>query len=203
MSQVRKALVSNDEGVVITYCKSYNKAVYIVQAREREDYNTIVERYKHLFSVCSNLEIEIFRVELGETEKPLRSVLSTLLRLYREFDEINVVVGDRAASTTLLILATLLLPQDKPVKLLVVSDFEVNVDVARFVEYLKLDDVGKLVYDYVLLFGPAKLGEVARDLDKPVTTVHRKLKGLVEKDLARETESFAYRAEPFIHVHPY
>jgi hypothetical protein len=203
MSQVRKALVSNDEGVVITYCKSYDKAVYIVQAREREDYDSIVEKHKHLFGVCNNVEIEAFRVELGFPEKPLRSVFSTLLKLYREYNEVHVVIGDRAASTTLLVLATLLLPQDKPVRLTAISDFEVNVDVAKFAEYMKLDDTSKAVYDHLLVFGTMKLGEVARILNKPTTTTHRKLKSLVERGLARETESFAFRAEQFIYIHPY
>jgi predicted transcriptional regulator len=198
-----RVLVTNDEGVVITHCKEYSKAVYIVPAKEREDYSAIVERHKHLFSVCNNLEIEIFRLELGLPEKPLRSILSTLLKYYNEFDEIRVVVGDRAASTTLLVLATLLLPQDKQVKLTAVSDFEVHVDVNKFTEYLKLDDVSKLVYDHMLVFGPTKLGEIAEYLNKPVSTMHRKLKSLVEKGLARESETAVFRAEQFIYVYPY
>ena len=199
-----RVLVSNEEGVIITHCKEYSKAVYLVPAREREDYNTVVEKHKHLFSVCGErLEIEIFRLELGFPEKPLRSIFSTLLKLYREHDEIHVVVADKAASTTLLVLATLLLPQDKPVKLVAVGDFEVNVDVNKFVEYLKLDDVSKLVYDYLVISSHAKLGEVAEATDKPVTTIHRKLKNLVKKGLARESETAVFRAEPFIYIHPY
>jgi predicted transcriptional regulator len=201
--QNSRVLVTNDEGVVITHCKEYSKAVYVVPARE-EDYNAIVEKHKHLFSVCGErLEIEIFRLELGFPERPLRSVFSTLLKLYREHDEVHVVVVDKAASTTLLVLATLLLPQDKPVKLTAISDFEVNVDVNKFVEYLKLDDVSKLIYDFLATFGHSKLSEVADHLDKPTTTVHRKLKNLVKKGLVRESETAVFRGEPFIYVHPY
>jgi predicted transcriptional regulator len=203
MSQ-KKALITNSDVALLARCREFEKAIYIVPAKEREDYNEIVKRYEHLYKVCGEgLEIEIFRLELGFPEKPLRSVFSTLLKLYRERDEIHVVVGDRATSTTLLVLATLLLPQDKPVKLTAISDFEVNVDVAKFVEYLKLDDVSKLVYDYLVISSHAKLGEVARYFNKPTSTTHRKLKNLVEKGLARESETAVFRAEPFIYVHPY
>jgi len=199
---VKNVLVTNDERIAIMYCNKYAKAVYVVPARESEDYNTIVERHKYLFSVCSNLEIEIFRLELGWTEKPLRSVFSTLLKLYNEYGEIDVVVGDKAASSALLILATLLLPQERHVRLIAISDFETIVDVAKFVEYLKLDDTSKTVYDYMLVFGDMKLSEVARNLDKPVSTIHRKLKSMVEKKLVRESETGVYRAVQFIHVYP-
>jgi uncharacterized membrane protein len=199
----RRVLITNEEGSLITHCKGYDKAVYVVSAKEREDYDTIVEKHKHIFSVCSNAVIEPFRLELGFPEKPLRSIFSTLLAYYREFDELHIVVGDRAPSTTLLILAALLLPQDKPVRLVAIGEFEVNVDVNKFVEYLKLDDVSKLVYDYLVVFGHSKLGEVAKHLNKPTTTTHRKLKNLVKKGLARESETAVFRAEPFIYVHPY
>jgi len=204
MSLEKRVLITNSEAALLARCGEYNKTVYIVPARENEDYNEIVKRYEHLYKVCGErVEIEIFRLELGFPEKPLRSAFSTLLAYYREFDELHVVVGDKASSTTLLVLATLLLPQDKPVKLTAVGEFEARVDVDKFVEYLRLDDVSKAVYDYLLAFGAMKLGEVERAVNKPTTTVHRKLKNLIRKGLAKESETAVFRAEPFIYVHPY
>jgi hypothetical protein len=200
----KKALITNSDAALLARCREFEKAIYIVPAKEREDYNEIVKRYEHLYKVCGErLEIEVFKLELGFPEKPLRSVFSTLLKLYREHDEIHVVVGDRTASTALLMLATLLLPQDKPIRLVAVGDFEVNVDVNKFTTYLKLDDVSKLVYDYLIVFGHSKLSEVAEYLNKPTSTVYRKLKNLVEKGLARESETAVFRAEPFIYIYPY
>jgi CRISPR locus-related DNA-binding protein len=203
-----RALVTNNDVIVLVHGKDYDKAVYVVFVIGRRDYSDVLKENRALIDVCRgsniNLELEVIQVdELGG--KPFTSTLSTLWKHYREHDEIHVYITptERLVSTTLLALAALSLPVDgKRVKLVAEDmDFRVELDVNAFAKFAALDEVEKKILWYLILWGDAKLSEISTALDKSKTTVYKKLKKLERLGLVKTTETYTYRAEKLVDVH--
>jgi CRISPR locus-related DNA-binding protein len=203
-----KVLVTNSDIIVLAHGKEYDKAVYAVFMAGKKDYSDVIREHEALINVCRNnninLEVEVIRVsELGE--KPFESTLSTMWKHFREHDEMHVYITptEKLVSTTLLALATLSLPINaKKVKLIAEDiDFRVELDVNSYAKLLTLDEVGKKILWYLMIWGDAKLSEIARALSKSRTTIYKKLKKLEKLSLVKTTETYTYRAEKFIDVY--
>jgi len=203
-----KVLITNNDIIILAHGKDYDKSVYVVFVVGGKDYNDVLKDHRAFIDMCSkmniSLEVELVRVdELGE--KPFRSTLSTLLKYYREHDEIHVYItpSEKLVSTTLLALATLSLPVDsKKVKLVAEDiDFRVELDVNSYAKFLTLDEVEKKIVWYLQIWGDAKLSEVSRALQASRTTIYNKLKKLEKLGLVKQTETYTYRPEKFINVH--
>jgi CRISPR locus-related DNA-binding protein len=203
-----RVLITNNDVIILAHGKEYDKAVYVVFVAGKKDYNDVVKEHEAFINVCRsnniNLEVELVRVdELGE--KPFRSALSTLLKYYREYDEIHVYItpSEKLVSTTLLVLATLSLPVDsKKVKLVAEDiDFRVELDVNDYVKFLTLDELEKNIVWYLQIFGDAKLSEITQALRASKTTIYNKLKKLEKLGLVKQTETYTYRADIFINVY--
>jgi CRISPR locus-related DNA-binding protein len=205
---VSKVLVTNNDVIVLTHGKEYDKAVYVVFVAGKKDYSEVLRDHEIILNVCRhdgiNVELEVVKVDELE-EKPFRNTLSTLWKYYREYDEIHVYITptEKTVSTAMLILATLSLPINaKRVKLIAEDiDFRVELDVNSYAKFLTLDEVEKKIIWYLQIWGDAKLSEIARALDKSRTTVYKKLKKLEKLSLVKTTETYTYRAEKFVNVH--
>jgi len=203
-----RVLVTNSDIIILAHGKEYDKSVLLVFVTGKKDYNDVVKEHEAFINACRgnniNLEIELVRVdELGE--KPLRSALSTLLKYYREYDEVHVYIttSEKLVSTTLLLLATLSLPVDsKKVKLVAEDiDFRVELNVNDYAKFLVLDEVEKKILWYLQIWGDAKLSEITQALNKSKTTIFNKLKKLEKLGLVKQTETYTYRSEKFINVY--
>jgi DNA-binding protein Fis len=204
-----RALISNSDIVVLARGKDYDKAVFVVFSASKKDYNDILKEHEAFVNACRhsniNVEIELIRVdELGD--KPFRSVFSTLLKYYREHDELHVYIApsEKPVPATLLVLATLALPlsDEKKIKLTAESiDFRVELNVNDYVKFLTLDEVEKKIVWYLQIWRDAKLSEISTALGKSRTTIYKKLKKLEKLSLVKQTETYAYRSERFINVY--
>jgi DNA-binding protein Fis len=204
---VGKVLVTNNDIVALARGKEYDKVAFIVISKK--DYGDVLKEHEAFIEACRknsiSLEVELVRLdELGE--KPFRSVFSTLLKYYREHDELHVFVASSEVpvSSVLLVLATLALPlsDEKRVKLTAeYIDFRVELNVNEYVKFIKLDEVEKKIVWYLQVWGDAKLSEVATALGKSRTTIYKKLKKLEEISLVKTTETYTYRSEKFINVY--
>jgi len=203
-----RVLITNNDIIILAYGKEYDKSVYVVFVAGKKDYDDVVREHEAFINVCRgnniNLDVEIIRVdELGE--KPFRSALSTLLKYYREYDEIHVYItpSEKPVPTALLALATLSLPVDsKKVKLVAEdTEFRVELDVNSYAKFLTLDELEKNIVFYLQVFGDAKLSEVSRALQASRTTIYNKLKKLEKLSLVKQTETYTYRSEKFINVY--
>jgi hypothetical protein len=103
-----RVLVTNSDIIILAHGKEYDKSVLLVFVTGKKDYDDVLKDHQAFIDVCRdnniNLEVELVRVdELGE--KPLRSALSTLLKYYREYDEVHVYIttSEKLVSTTLLL----------------------------------------------------------------------------------------------------
>jgi CRISPR locus-related DNA-binding protein len=202
-----RVLITNNDVIILAHGKEYDKAVYVVFTSK--DFNDVVKEHEAFINVCRgsniNLEVELVRVnELGE--KPFRSALSTLLKYYREYDEIHVYItpSEKLVSTTLLALATLSLPvkDDKKVKLVAEDiDFRVELNVNDYVKFLTLDETEKKIIWYLQIWGDAKLSEITQALQASKTTIYNKLKKLEKLSLVKTTETYTYKSESFINVY--
>jgi CRISPR locus-related DNA-binding protein len=203
-----KVLITNSDIIILAHSKDYDKAVFVVFSAGKKDYNDVLKDHEGFIGVCSkmniNLDVELVRVD-EPGEKPFRSTLSTLWKYYREYDEIHVYITptEKTVSTTMLILATLSLPINaKRVKLIAEDiDSRVELNVNDFVKFLTLDEVEKKIIWYLMIWGDAKLSEIARALNKSKTTIYKKLKKLEKLSLVKQTETYTYRAEKFISVY--
>jgi CRISPR locus-related DNA-binding protein len=203
-----RVLVTNNDIIILAHGREYSKAVYVVFVVGKKDYNDVLKDHQAFIDTCSkmniNLELEIVRVdELGE--KPFRSALSTLWKYYREYDEIHVYITptEKLVSTTLLLVATLSLPVDsKKIRLIAEDmDFRVEASVNDYAKFLTLDETEKKILWYLMIWGDAKLSEIARALQASKTTVYKKLKKLEKLFLVKQTETYTYRSEKFINVY--
>ena len=203
-----RVLVTNNDVIILAHGKEYDRAVYVVFIAGKKDYNDVLKDHQAFIDMCSkmniNLDVEITRVdELGE--KPFRSVLSTLWKYYREYDEIHVYITptEKLVSTTLLALATLSLPVDsKKIRLIAEDiDFRVELNVNDYAKFLVLDELEKKILWYLQIWGDAKLSEITQALQASKTTVYKKLKKLEKLSLVKQTETYAYRSEKFINVY--
>ena len=203
-----KVLITNNDIIILAHGKDYDKSVYVVFVVGGKDYNDVLKDHRAFIDMCSkmniSLEVELVRVdELGE--KPFRSTLSTLLKYYREHDEIHVYVtqSEKLVSATLLVLATLSLPVgDKKIRLIAEDiNFRVELNVNDYVKFLTLDEIEKKIVWYLAIWGDAKLSEIASALGKSKTTVYNKLKKLEKLGLVRTTETYTYRSQGFINTY--
>jgi DNA-binding transcriptional ArsR family regulator len=203
-----RALVTNSDIIILAHGKDYDKSVYVVFVAGKKDYNDVVREHQAFIDTCSkmsiNLELEIVRVD-ELREKPFRSALSTLLKYYREYDEMHIYIApsERTVSAALLLLAALSLPVDSKKIRLTVEDteFRTELDVNNYVKFLALDETEKKIIWYLQIWGDAKLSEVSRALQASRSTIYNKLKKLQKLLLVRTTETYTYRAEKFINVY--
>jgi CRISPR locus-related DNA-binding protein len=203
-----RVLITNSDIVILAHGKDYDKAVFVVFSAGKKDYSDVLKDHGAFIDVCSkmniNLDVELVRVD-EPGEKPFRSALSTLWKYYREYDEIHVYITptEKTASTTLLALATLSLPVDSKKIRLIAEDIgsRVELNVNNYVKFLTLDEVEKKIIWYLMIWGDAKLSEIARALNKSKTTIYKKLKKLEKLSLVKQTETYTYRAENLINVY--
>jgi CRISPR locus-related DNA-binding protein len=202
-----RVLITNNDVIVLAHGKEYDKSVFVVFIVGKKDYDDVLKDHKTFIDVCRNsgINIELELVRVDDLEKPFRSTLSTLLKYYREYDELHVYVttSEKLVSTSMLVLATLSLPiNEKRVKLIAEDiDFRVELDVNSYAKFLTLDDVEKEVVWYLQVFGDAKLSEIVNTLGKSKTTVYNKLKKLEKLGLVKQTETYTYRSELFVRVY--
>ena len=203
-----KVLITNNDIIILAHGKDYEKVALIVPVSGRKDYSDVIKEYEEFLTACRSnnisVEIELVRVdELGD--KPFRSALSTLLKYYREHDEIHVYItpSEKLVSATLLVLATLSLPVgDKKIRLIAEDiNFRVELNVNDYVKFLTLDEIEKKIVWYLAIWGDAKLSEIASALGKSKTTVYNKLKKLEKLGLVRTTETYTYRSQGFINTY--
>lgn len=179
--------------------EKFDKVVLVSLYTSREAYRRVEEAYHTLSRLCiaMNIVCELERVTPGEI---FNSTYSILVKETSQTNSVELfLTGGPRLLVVSLLLSLLSLPEKllKKTKIIVEGEgFEWTIEInpETYVKRLKLDEISKEIINQ-LDNKPQHLGELARALDRPKSSIHKKLRELASLNLIT-IEHNSYRSIP-------